>query len=446
MVRIQGLKVLLSEARQTEAAPPTDVLVIGCGPSALVIANELIERQLRVGILAPQDSDSPWVNTYGIWGFEVEEAGINDSLSHSWQDTRSYFGAINDSHAIKHGLEYSLIDNQKLRDKLLKNSANGHISWHKGLALKVKHAKNYSTVYTDTGQELTTRLVIDASGHRAVFIKRPEEGAVAGQSAYGIVGTFNSPPVADNQFVMMDYRSDHLSEKERCNEPPSFLYAWDLGEGKFFVEETCLAHAPPVACEVLKDRLLRRLAYRSIAVKQIDQEEFCRALPMNLPLPDLQQQVLGFGVAASMVHPSTGYMVGDLLRRAPGFADAIAAGLRDPDLQAAEVARLSWQALWPMELRRKRALYLFGIEKILRFSEDQLRQFFETFFNLPREDWYGFLANSMSLPRLVSVMIKIFLTSPWNVKRVLMHQRKRELSLLKRVVKDSNQGQFSFQQ
>ncbi|MFL0781988.1 MAG: lycopene cyclase family protein, partial [Prochlorococcus sp.] len=134
------------------------------------------------------------------------------------------------------------------------------------------------------------------------------------------------------------------------------------------------------------------------------------------------------------------------LRRAPGFADAIAAGLRDPDLQAAEVARLSWQALWPMELRRKRALYLFGIEKILRFSEDQLRQFFETFFNLPREDWYGFLANSMSLPRLVSVMIKIFLTSPWNVKRVLMHQRKRELSLLKRVVKDSNQGQFSFQQ
>ena len=437
---------MLSEGRQPEIHQPIDVLVIGCGPSSLVIASALAKRNLRVEILAPQGPDSPWVNTYGIWGFEVDEAGINDSLSHSWQDTRSYFGAINDSHAIKHGLEYSLIDNNKLRNKLLTDPSNGCLKWHKGLALKLKHAKNQSTVYTDTGQKIVTRLVIDASGHRSVFVKRPEEGAVAGQSAYGIVGTFNSPPVADHQFVMMDYRSDHLSEKERCNDPPSFLYAWDLGEGKFFVEETCLAHAPPVACEVLKDRLLRRLAYRSIAVDKIEHEEFCRALPMNLPLPDLQQQVLGFGVAASMVHPSTGYMVGDLLRRAPGFADVIAAGLSNPDLQSADVARLAWQALWPMELRRKRALYLFGIEKILRFSEDQLRQFFETFFSLPREDWYGFLANHLSLPRLVSVMVRIFASAPWNVKRVLMHQRKRELSLLKRVVKDSNHSQFSFQQ
>lgn len=437
---------MLSEGLQSEESKPSDVLVIGCGPSAVVLASALVKRELDVHILAPQGPEDAWINTYGIWGFEVEEAGINDALSHSWLDTRSYFGAINDSHSIKHGLEYALIDNQKLRQKLL-SQTNGHdINWHRGLASQVRHYENYSAVLTDSGHQLFTRLVVDASGHQSVFVKRPEEGAVAGQSAYGIVGTFNKPPVADHQFVMMDYRSDHLSEKERCEEAPSFLYAWDLGEGEFFVEETCLAHAPPLSCELLKDRLIRRLAYRQITVKQVHHEEFCRSLPMNLPLPDLQQRVLGFGVSAGMVHPSTGYMVGDLLRRAPSFADSIARGLKDQNLKSSEIAQQAWQALWPPELRRKRALYLFGIEKILRFSEDQLREFFETFFNLPREDWYGFLANSFSLHKLIMVMIGIFISAPWNVKRVLMHQRKREISLLTRVLKDNKQGQFSFQQ
>ena len=47
----------------------------------------------------------------------------------------------------------------------------------------------------------------------------------------------------------MDYRCDHLSEEQR-SEPPTFLYAMDLGDGVFFVEETSLALAPgfPTTC------------------------------------------------------------------------------------------------------------------------------------------------------------------------------------------------------
>ena len=63
----------------------------------------------------------------------------------------------------------------------------------------------------------------------------------------------------------------------------------------------------------LKQRLERRLAHRGVAVLDVEHEEFC-LFPMNLPLPDLQQPVLGFGGAASIVHPSSGYMVGSLLR------------------------------------------------------------------------------------------------------------------------------------
>ena len=36
--------------------------------------------------------------------------------------------------------------------------------------------------------------------------------------------------------------------------------------------------------------------------------------PMNLPLPIKKQFVLGFGGAASMVHPASGYMIGSLLK------------------------------------------------------------------------------------------------------------------------------------
>ena len=53
----------------------------------------------------------------------------------------------------------------------------------------------------------------------------------------------------------MDYRCDHLSEEQR-SEPPTFLYAMDLGDGVFFVEETSLALAPGVPYDVLKQRPL----------------------------------------------------------------------------------------------------------------------------------------------------------------------------------------------
>ena len=71
---------------------------------------------------------------------------------------------------------------------------------------------------------------------------------------------------------------------------------------------------------------------------------------MNPALPDLNQRVLGFGGAASMVHPSSGYLVGGLLRRAPDLAGAIAAGLgraggsAEAAMDPAVVATQAWRA------------------------------------------------------------------------------------------------------
>jgi lycopene cyclase-like protein len=247
------------------------------------------------------------------------------------------------------------------------------------------------------------------------------------------VGTFSKPPVAPGEFVLMDFRCDHLSEAERRCGPPTFLYAMDFGGGVFFVEETSLALAPPVPTEVLRERLQRRLAHRGVAIETVQHEEFC-LFPMNLPLPDLQQQVVGFGGSASLVHPASGYMVGALLRRGPALADAIAAGLDDAALETPELARRAWQALWPLELRRKHALYRFGLEKLMRYPEDQLRAFFTTFFSLPTAQWYGFLTNTLTLPQLLAAMLRLFATAPWSVRWGLMRQQGRELPLLLRLL------------
>mgnify|MGYP002654424336 CR=1 FL=1 len=417
------------------AQPPTiDVLVLGAGPAALCIATALCERGVAVQGLAPDDPAAPWANTYGIWGPEVDELGLQQLLGHRWHDTRSYFGDQLATGAMVHGIDYGLFDKTALQQHWWGPCQNGGVRWHQGRAVAIEHESAGSVVITEAGEHLRARLVIDASGHHSRFVQRPDEGPVAGQAAYGIVGRFSAPPVDPGQFVLMDYRCDHLSEAERRCAPPTFLYAMDFGEGVFFVEETSLALAPAVPYDVLKDRLLRRLALRGISVEQVQHEEFC-LFPMNLPLPDLQQRVVGFGGSASMVHPASGYMVGSLLRRAPALADVIATGLKDPQSRGQQLAAQAWQALWPLELQRRHALYRFGLEKLMRFSDPQLRAHFTTFFSLPREQWFGFLTNTLSLHQLIAAMVRLFVVAPWSVKAGLMLMQGRELQLALRMLR-----------
>jgi lycopene cyclase-like protein len=411
-----------------------DVVVLGAGPAALCIAAALAERGVAVQGLAPEDPAAPWPNTYGIWGPEVDALGLGHLLGHRWRDTRSYFGDRLATPAVQHGIDYGLFDKTALQQHWLRPCEQAGLVWHRGRAASIEHNPQGSVVITEAGDRLTARLVIDASGHHSPFVQRPDEGPVAGQAAYGIVGRFSAPPVDPGRFVLMDYRCDHLSEAERRCGPPTFLYAMDFGEGVFFAEETSLALAPAVPYDVLKDRLLRRLALRGITVEQVQHEEFC-LFPMNLPLPDLQQRVVGFGGSASMVHPASGYMVGSLLRRAPTLAEAIAAGLQDPQVRGQQLAVQAWQALWPLELQRKHALYRFGLEKLMRFSEPQLRAHFCTFFGLPQEQWYGFLTNTLSLPQLIAAMVRLFVVAPWSVKAGLMAMQGRELQLGLRMLK-----------
>ena len=417
-----------------------DALVLGSGPSALSIAAALGKENLQVEVLSEIDPQQPWPFTYGIWGEEVDQLGISSLLEHRWSNTVSFFGQgskeINnlDNAPTKHFRDYGLFDKIKLQQYWLNQCDMASIRWHLGKAVDID-IKNFETcVKTSEGKLLNARLVIDATGYKPAFSKIPDEGPIAVQTCYGIVGKFSSPPVEEGQFVLMDYRCDHLSEKERL-EPPSFLYAMDFGQNTFFLEETSLGLAPPMTLEVLKARLNKRLESKGIKLIELEYEELGVFLPMNIPIPSLDQPILSFGGAAGMVHPASGYLVGSLLRRAPVLAKAISKAMKNKSTPSQEIAKKGWEALWPKELIRKKALYTFGLEKLMRFKEDQLRDFFVEFFNLPNNQWYGFLTNTLSLKELVSSMWQMYKKAPLNVKWGLMGMQGRELHLLWRFLK-----------
>ena len=420
-----------------------DVLVLGAGPGALAIAAALGKERLRVEVLSASNHKEPWPYTYGIWGEEVDGLGLSHLLEYRWKKTVSFFGpgsidASDDANTpTNHERDYGLFDKRKLQLYWIKQCEEAAIKWHRGLATNLEIDDSLCTVTTAGGAQLTSRLLIDATGYEPVFLKAPKNWPVAIQTCYGVVGRFNTPPVEKGQFVLMDYRCDHLSSKER-KEPPTFLYAMDLGNGRFFLEETSLGLAPPVTLETLKSRLKRRLAHRNLEITSLEHEELGLYLPMNMPLPDLQQPLLGFGGAAAMVHPASGYMVGALLRRSPLVAKVIANAMLEKNASPASIAEKGWAALWPPDLRRKQALYQFGLEKLMRFEESQLRDFFQGFFALPNKQWYGFLTNTLSLSQLVKAMWTMFLSAPWNVRWGLMGMQGRELYLLWQFLKPKN--------
>ncbi len=392
-----------------------DIIILGSGPAALCLASELANQDLNIKCISTKSPYDKWSNTYGIWASELEVLGLESLLSHRWSATVSFFGNGLEKKGnlpTYHKYDYGLIDREAFQEALLKK-CNG-INWVNDKATEIYTKNKISQVVCESGLQLNSRLVIDASGHKSKFIKRPFSKRVAQQAAYGVVGKFSSPPVLKDQFVLMDYRSDHLSKKE-LSESPSFLYAMDLGNDVFFVEETSLASFPALSFDYLKNRLINRLKKRGITIENIIHEENC-LFPMNLPLPLRTQPILAFGGAASMVHPASGYMVGSLLRRAPMLAKQLNLYLQDPSLTSVQLAQKGWKILWPNELVQRHKLYQYGLKRLMSFDEKMLRSFFLNFFQLSTNEWAGFLTNTLPLPKLIYVMTKMFVKSPLNIK------------------------------
>ena len=184
-------------------------------------------------------------------------------------------------------------------------------------------------------------------------------------------------------------------------------------------EETSLAHRPGLDMVTLQDRLHRRLAFGGVCVTETHDLEHVR-FPMNLTLPDLTQRVVGFGGAAAMVHPASGYLVASVLRRAPELAEAVSRALGEPNASSERAACAAWRALWPKERVRARQLYLFGLEALLTLDSARTQDFFSAFFRLSPYAWQGYLSGTSGTASIVRTMTATFQRAPRGVKASLI--------------------------
>ncbi|CAA6670704.1 unnamed protein product [Spirodela intermedia] len=236
------------------------------------------------------------------------------------------------------------------------------VTFHQAKVVKVTHGEFSSSLLCSDGAAVAARLVLDATGFSRCLVQYDKP--------YNPV---EEHPFELDKMLFMDWRDSHLAGKKELKEK----------NGK----ETSLVARPGLQMEDIQERMVARLRHLGIRVKSIEEDERC-VIPMGGPLPVLPQRVLGIGGTAGMVHPSTGYMVARTLAAAPVVASSI--------------------ELWPIERRRQREFFCFGMDILLKLDLQGTRRFFDAFFDLEPRYWHGFLSSRLFLPELVFFGLSLF--------------------------------------
>lgn len=402
------------------ASRDADVVVVGAGPAGRAAAAACAATGLRTTLVDPAPG-RPWSPTYGAWLDEVPTDVAATTLARRWRDVR----VRTDDGEVAVDRTYVLFDNAALHQHLRDRFAAADGTEVTGRVREVTTSRLTHTVAVGTagGRSgvVRTRAVVDASGHRPVAVVPGSGGPPPLQTAYGVYGRWTRPPATPGAMTFMDLSGAAVA-------PPTFLYAMDLGGGRWLAEETSLAAHPAVPLAVLARRLDSRLAGRGAASFTVESVERV-AFPMGVAVPDRSQPVVAFGAAAGAVHPSTGFQVARSLRTAPALAaalrEAIAAG-RD----VRDVAAAGWSAVWPADALRQRALQQLGLTALLRMDGRTLQRFFGAFFGLPADEWSAFVSGATDVAALRAVMTGVFARAPWSVRRSLAMAALRRPALL----------------
>jgi lycopene beta-cyclase len=256
------------------------------------------------------------------------------------------------------------------------------------------------------GTRVHARMLVDAGGHRQPLRAPDREPRVhAEQTAYGVVvdEACAAPLVAPGEALFMDWRPDHGETGW-----PTFLYAVPLGGGRVLLEETSLARRPGLPQPVLRRRLRARLARHGIAVPDAAAVEHVR-FPVDTPR-HRTPGVLGFGAAAPLVHPASGFSVADSLTLAPVVASALAEG----GLAA------TGDVLWPARAQAVHRFRRVGLEAVLRMPPSEVPDFFEVFFALPARHRWAYLGGRDDLGGTAAVMATLFARSGWRLRARLV--------------------------
>jgi len=374
-----------------------DIVVLGSGPAALAMAAACSARGAPITLVAPSPR-APWAPNYCLWEDELPDP-MQTLVEHRWPE------AVVHTPSGAYPLARAYV-------KLGTAELQRHYWAQVESSIRVLDARvgsvsadgEHTMIETDA-RTIRARVVVDATGANSRFVRRVHSRPPAYQIAYGLLLDAPSHPFDPATAVLMDFRPADADAPE----PPSFLYVLPLEDGRLFVEETVLAGRPAPPLDLLQTRLERRLDALGLAgCKRLD-EERCR-IAMGLGLPLRRQTVVPFGAAAAMVHPASGYLQARVFRKAPEVADAIVDALGRGSARAA--ADLANDALWPRSDRVAWELYAVGLELLVRMGVDHTARFFDSFFELPRESWSGFLRGTLPPSELLTVMLQLLSNLP----------------------------------
>lgn len=386
-----------------------DLAVVGGGPAGLAVAQQVSEAGLSVCSIDP----SPrliWPNNYGVWVDEFEAMDLLDCLDTTWSGAVVYI----DDHTKKDlGRPYGRVNRKLLKSKMLQKCISNGVKFHQSRVTNVIHEESKSTVVCSDGLKIQAAVVLDATGFSRCLVQYDKPYNPGYQVAYGILAEVDSHPFDVDKMLFMDWRDSHLDNspelKERNRRLPTFLYAMPFSSNRIFLEETSLVARPGLRMDDIQERMVARLKHLGINVKSVEEDEHC-VIPMGGPLPVLPQRVVGIGGTAGMVHPSTGYMVARTLAAAPIVADAIirSLGSDNKTLRGNKLSAEVWGDLWPIERRRQREFFCFGMDILLKLDLDATRRFFDAFFDLQPHYWHGFLSSRLFLPELLYFGLSLF--------------------------------------
>ncbi|XP_068664379.1 lycopene beta cyclase, chloroplastic/chromoplastic isoform X1 [Aristolochia californica] len=384
-----------------------DLVVVGGGPAGLAVAQQVSEAGLSVCSIDP----SPkliWPNNYGVWVDEFEAMNLHDCLDTTWSGAVVF---IEDGKKKYLDRPYGRVNRKQLKSKMMQKCISNGVKFHQAKVVKVIHEETSSLLVCSDGMKVQAKVVLDATGFSRCLVRYDKPYNPGYQVAYGILAEVEEHPFELDKMVFMDWRDSHLNGnpklKERNRQIPTFLYAMPFSSNKIFLEETSLVARPGVSMEDIQERMEVRLKHLGIKVRSIEEDERC-VIPMGGPLPVLPQRVVGIGGTAGMVHPSTGYMVARTLAAAPIVADAIVQYLGSGRLSGSALSAHVWKDLWPIERRRQREFFCFGMDILLKLDLEATRRFFDAFFDLKPYYWHGFLSSRLFLPELLYFGLSLF--------------------------------------
>jgi lycopene beta-cyclase len=378
-----------------------EVLISGSGPAGWALADQCARLGLHTAIVAPKPWRT-WHATYGVWHDEL--AAMPPDVAATPPMTMR--AVTTEVHHLSR--PYAVLDNARLRGAL----ASADIEVIEGRVIGAVSGPRGCTVRLADGRPLAAAVVVDATGaHRALSGGRAR-GPRAEQTAVGVVvpEQFAQPVLGSDQAVFMDW-----SPLPGHRPWPTFLYAVPVGGGRVLLEETSLARRPGLAMDTLRSALHARLAIHGVRLPDATAQEWVR-IPLDLPLPGPGQhygQIIPFGVCAGMVHPATGYSIGEVFRLAPRVAAAIAAELPTRPAAAARAAR---HVIWPLAARMVHLLRRGGLATLLSLPPDQVRAFFSLFFRSPDDLQSAYLSGWDDLAGTTASMAWSFRHASWTLR------------------------------